>query len=84
MEEVSVLLKAVLGGLDELRAQVGGMQNAMHRVEERLGGVEEGLAALRRDVVERLDDIDDTLDYLESKYNAQEKEIHRLKRRDAR
>lgn len=79
------MLDKILANTTILRADVEGLRKEMTErltgVEDRLTGVEAGLAELRHDVNERLEKIETSLTFMEKGYLEHDKEIQALKRR---
>lgn len=69
MDETTEMLRAVLGRLEELNAK--------------MTGIEKTLSDFRSEVNERLEDIEQRLDYYGDKWQEHDQEIWRLKRKQA-
>jgi hypothetical protein len=69
MDETQELLKAVISRLEEMSAELKGL-----RIE---------VKEFRTDTNERLEKVEERLDYLAAKWMEHDEEIHKLKRKQA-
>ncbi|HYF94925.1 MAG TPA: hypothetical protein VD969_22145 [Symbiobacteriaceae bacterium] len=98
MDEAQELLRTVLSRLEELSADVKGLRKEMGEVKGELAGLRVELkgeiadlrselkgeiAGLRKELSERLFDVEVDVDLMKKRYLEQEREIEKLKRRQA-
>lgn len=81
MDETQELLRVILGRLEEMSADLKGLRVKVDGLELKVDGLQGEVKEFRTDTNERLEKIEERMDYLFAKWGEHDEEIHKIKRR---
>jgi predicted nuclease with TOPRIM domain len=76
MDETKELLRAIMGRLEEMNAELKGLRGEVKELQHEV-------SSFHGDTNERLEKIEERMDYLAAKWMEHDEEIHKIKRRQA-